>query len=405
MRFFTSSRPACWASSLARVPEVELVLAVDPPGQGGGPVQVVAGDGVFRRAGLEDGQLVQLLLDALLRGRRHGLALQAGAEFVGVGAAVVLGDAQLLLDHLQLFLEEELALALADLAVDLGGQLLLQARHLDFLAQQRQHLLHALEHRHAVEHFLQLDPRRGGQRGGEVGERRGVVGAEAVQVVLQLLAVQRVERQQLLDRVDQRHAVGLHLVAWVRRALRVIHLHQERRPVALQPATDTHPRKPLGNELHLAVLAAGAMDAHQGAVLGQAAGVEMAGVLRRVLHEEQRQTVVIGLRHQLQGFRPGLLVDDDRQHLRREERPVVDRNDVDLVRQGLPGQRQFSFRMDDFFNEFSGDVLVAHGAPVIRVCRSRWVGAARNSMAPRWNLPSTGRYWEKRRPSSRMRKI
>ena len=82
------------------------------------------------------------------------------------------------------------------------------------------------------------------------------------------------------------------------------------------------------------------VDLHQGAVLGQRLGVEMAGVFAGRVHEEQRQGVVIGLAHQFQGFGPGFFVDDDRQHLGREERAVVDRDDIDLVRQVLPGQRQ-----------------------------------------------------------------
>ncbi|MNN69376.1 hypothetical protein D3C81_1851630 [compost metagenome] len=60
-----------------------------------------------------------------------------------------------MLDDLELFLEEELALVFADLAVHFGGNLALQAGDLDLLAQHRQDFLHALEHGHAIEHFLQ----------------------------------------------------------------------------------------------------------------------------------------------------------------------------------------------------------------------------------------------------------
>ncbi|MNZ49806.1 hypothetical protein D3C78_675830 [compost metagenome] len=347
---------------LAGVFQVETVLAVDTPGHRGRPVQVVAGDGVFRRAGLQDRQLVQFFVDALLRLLGQDLAVQAGAEAVGVGALVVLGDAQLLLDDLQLFLEEELALVLADLAVHLGRQFALQARHLHFLAQQRQDPFHALEHRHRIQHLLQLAGGGGGQGGGEVGQRRRVVGAEAIEVVLQLLAVQGVERQQFLDRVDQRHAVGLDLVTRVQGTLRIVHLHQVGRPMALEPAADAHPLQALGNELQLAAIAAGMVHAHQGAVLGQGAGVEVARVFRRLLHEEQRQAVVVGLGHQLQGFRPGFFIDDHRQHLGREEGAVVDGNDVDLVRQGLAGQHQACpLAGSGFFDDVGVDVLIAHG--------------------------------------------
>ncbi|MDT4834305.1 hypothetical protein FQZ97_679390 [compost metagenome] len=251
---------------------------------------------------------------------------------------------------------------LADLAVHLGGQLALQSRHFHFLAQQRQYLLHALEDRHRVQHLLQLPGRRGGQGGGEVGQRRRIVGTEAVEVVLQFLAVQRVERQQFLDRVDQRHAIGPDLVARVEGALWIIHLHQVGRAVALEPAADAHARQTLGHELQLAAFAAGMVYPHQRAVFGEGVGVEVARVFRRLFHEEQRQAVMPGLGHQLQGLRPGFFVDDHRQHLGREERTVVDGNDVDLVRQVLAGQYQACpLAGSGFFDDVGVDVLIAHG--------------------------------------------
>src|SRR5690606_11784936 len=168
----------------------------------------------------------------------------------------------------------------------------------------------------------------------EVRQWRRLVGAEAVEIVLQLFAVQRVERQQLLDRIDQRHAVGLYLVARILVALGIVHFHQIRR-LASQPAADTHAGHALGHELQLAALARGVMYAHHGAVFWQAVGVEAGRVLRRVFHVEQRQTLVWRLANQLQRLRPRLFIDDDRQYLGREERPVVDRNDVELIWQVL----------------------------------------------------------------------
>ena len=96
-------------------------------------------------------------------------------------------------------------------------------------------LFHALEHWHTVEHFLQLRAGSRGQRGGEVGQGRWVVWAEAVEVVLQLFAVQRIERQQLLDRIDQGHAIGLHLVGGFGGLMRVVHFHQVGRAMVLEP--------------------------------------------------------------------------------------------------------------------------------------------------------------------------
>ncbi len=357
---------------LARVFEAQLVFAIHAPRQGRGPVQVIAGDRVLRRAGFEDRQLAQFFVDAFLRGGRQGLVLQALLELFEVGAAVVLGQAQLLLDHLELFLEEELALVLADLPVHLGGDFVLQARDFDFLAQHRQDFFHALEHRHAVEHFLQLQTGGRGQGGGEVGQWRRVVGAEAVEVVLQLLAVQRVERQQFLDRVDQGHAVGLDLVGGLRALVRVFHFHQVRWAMVLEPGADAHPGQALGDELQLAVFAAGVVHLDQGAVQRQGRGVEMTVVFQRRVHEEQRQRVVRGLRHQVEGFCPGFFVDDHRQHLRGEERAIVNRDHIDLVRQLLAGQGESAaggiggfemFAVGVIVGMFREILLVAHGAP------------------------------------------
>ncbi len=262
----------------------------------------------------------------------------------------------------------------ANLPVDLGRDLILQVRDLDLLAQHRQHLLHAFEHGHAVEHFLQLDPSGGGERCGEVGEWRGVVGAEAVEVVLQLFAVQRVERQEFLDRIDQGHAVGLDLVGGFGRLARVLDLDQVGGAMVLEPSADAHPGQALGDELQLAVFTAGVVHLDQGSILRQRRGVEVAVILWRGVHEKQRQRVMRGFCHQIEGFGPGFFVDDHRQHLRREERAVVDRDHVDLVRQLLAGQGEgmtmtgFGLGIEVFdFAAFVGlfreILLVAHGAP------------------------------------------
>nr|GFC86205.1 hypothetical protein [Tanacetum cinerariifolium] len=161
------------------------------------------------------------------------------------------------IEHFARVFEEELSLVLADLAVNFRRNLFLQARDFDFLAQHRQDFLHTLEHRHAIEHFLQLDAGGGGQGGGEVGEGRWIVGTEAVEIILQLFAVQRVERQQLLDRVDQGHAIRLDLIGRLVGLVRVFDFHQERRAMVFEPSLDAHTAQALSDELQFAVLAAG----------------------------------------------------------------------------------------------------------------------------------------------------
>ncbi|RMS15976.1 hypothetical protein ALP75_203696 [Pseudomonas syringae pv. actinidiae] len=233
----------------AGVLEVQLVSAIDTPRQRTGPVQIITRHGVFRRAGFQHLEFVDLLVELLARLWWQGLAFQALLELLDVGAAVVLAQPQLLLNDLELFFKEELTLMLADLAVHLGRDLFLQTCDFDFLAQHRQDFLHAPEHRHTVEHFLQLDAGGRSQGRSEVSEWRRIVGAEAVEVILQLFAVQRVEWQELLDRVDQGHAVGLHFIGRVIGLLRVLDFHQIRRAMMLEPGADTHTAQPLRDKL------------------------------------------------------------------------------------------------------------------------------------------------------------
>ncbi len=124
--------------------------------------------------------------------------------------------------------------------------------------------------------------------------------------------------------------------------MRVVHFHQIRR-LAPQPAADSHSRQALGYELQFAAFFRCVMHANHGAVLGQAVRVEAGRILRRRVHKEEGQALMRRFGDQVQGFGPGLFVDNDRQHLGREERPVVDRDDVQLVglllvRQHQPGR-------------------------------------------------------------------
>lgn len=66
---------------------------------------------------------------------------------------------------------------------------------------------------------------------------------------------------------------------------------------------------------------------------------------------------MVGLAYQLQGFGPGFFVDNHRQYLRREEGTIVNRHDVDLVRQILPGQGQAGAMGTGLFGIFRIEVL------------------------------------------------
>ena len=168
----------------------------------------------------------------------------------------------------------------------------MQPRDFDFLAQHGQYFFHAFEHGHAIEHLLQLVARGRSQRRREVGQRRRIVGAEAVEVVLQLFAVQRVERQQLFDRIDQRHAVRLDFVSGLLGLLRVFDFHQIRRAVMLEPHADAHAGQALGHELQFAVFAAGVVNLHQRPVFRKAFGVEMARIIGWRVDKKKRQGVM-----------------------------------------------------------------------------------------------------------------
>ena len=123
------------------------------------------------------------------------------------------------------------------------------------------------------------------------------------------------------------------------------------------------------------------MHTNHRAVLRQAVRVETGGVLRGRIHIEESQSLVRRFGNQFEGFGPGVFVDDDRQHLRGEERAVVDRDDVDLVRQVLPRQGQLGAgvgRVLDvlvvqiFGRILVGFLLVAHGAPASMTMLLRW---------------------------------
>ncbi|MDF9901604.1 UNVERIFIED_ORG: hypothetical protein OKW16_005471 [Pseudomonas reinekei] len=126
--------------------------------------------------------------------------------------------------------------------------------------------------------------------------------------------------------------------------------------------------------------AAGVVHLDQGAVERQGRGVEVARIFLGRVHVEQGQGVVFGLGHQVEGLGPRLFVDDDRQDLGREEGPVVDRDDVDLVRQVLAGQGQAfagfmlwsALRIGVFARVFGEFLLVAHGGTCTMGMGLRW---------------------------------
>ena len=119
----------------AGVADVQFVLAALRPGQAGQPVQPGADDAVLGGGGRQARQALQFAQSFLLRLLRHAGFLDALAELLDFRRLLV-AFAQLLLDGLQLFAQEVLALHLFHTGLRFGLDLAAQLQHLQFLAQQ-----------------------------------------------------------------------------------------------------------------------------------------------------------------------------------------------------------------------------------------------------------------------------
>ncbi len=293
---------------------------MNTPGNLRGPVKVVAGDTVLGGATLQHRKLVQLFGDTLA----HGLCwLQGGQplfEELQVGAAIILGQAEFFLDDFQLFAQKKLSLLLRDLFIHLAGDMGLHLGHFALFAQQHQHFFHARQQGQRIENFLQLVTFGGGQGGGEIRQQAGLVGAEVGHVVLQLFAVQRVQWQQFLDLLDERHGIGLDLVTVaIARAARVLHLHPIGRRIR-EPAHDTETLHPLHQELPGAIGAGWPVQARNTAYFRKLTGADVVGAL--LLHVTQAHQSVSFRGDGLQRGSPLLRVDRNGLHLTGEKRAL-----------------------------------------------------------------------------------
>ena len=93
---------------------------------------------------------------------------QALAQLVDLGLALV-GLAELLLDRPELLAQEELALLLGELLLDLLADAYLDLRDIDLFLQQQQHLVQPGADAHRLEDVLELGAVGRGQRGCDVG--------------------------------------------------------------------------------------------------------------------------------------------------------------------------------------------------------------------------------------------
>jgi hypothetical protein len=273
---------------------------------------------------------VHLLVDALFRlfrGIELGDALAQGVE---LGGLVVLGQAEFLLDRLQLLAQEELTLLLGHFLVDLLANLRLQAGDVELLLQQHQHLFHALLQGKRLKHLLQVMLGCGGQAGGEIGELRRLVRSVAVEEELQFLRIQRVERQQFLDGVDDGDGVGAdYLGIRLARLVRVFHPNPVGRRVG-NPLDDAEAAYALGDELHLALGLDRVMDAHRGADTAKVRALYVVGVVG--LDHHQAHHVVRRVADGRHRGQPRRLVHQQRQGLRGEKWFFGQRQQIQLGR-------------------------------------------------------------------------
>ncbi len=297
--------------------QIQFVRGVLPPGQQGDPVEIVAGHRVFRRAGLQDRHLLEFLADALLGLLREREFGQTRLELIQLGGPVILGQPQLLLDGLELLLQEELTLLLLHPLLDRVADFLLRLGQLQLIVEQHQHLFHARQERHRLQHFLQLLFLGGGEAGGEVGQMRGIIRAETVQKHAQLFHIQRVERQQFLNGVDHRHRIGAHFIVRRTGGLRQVRDPGIEGDLAMDPAFDMETLQALDQHLQMVILTVHPMHA-----AGGADGVKVlgAGLLRSLAADQHdAEDLVLGGADRLNGGRPMLRRHHERHRLTREK--------------------------------------------------------------------------------------
>ena len=123
---------------------------------------------------------------------------------MGVG-----GDAQLLLDGLQLLPQEVFPLLGFDAVVDLRLDLLLNPQQLLLLLDEHQHLLHSLPHVEGLQHLLLLVAVNVQDGGDEVGDFSRVVNVHHVQP--HFLGEQGIVVGNLLHLADEGTGEGLYL--------------------------------------------------------------------------------------------------------------------------------------------------------------------------------------------------
>ena len=166
--------------------------------------------------------------------------------------------------------QKRFALVLLDLAFHVLPDLHLGTGDLQLLVQQFENFFQPGQQRQGLQNVLKFGLGSRCQAGGEVGQHRRFVRTEPPKKDLQFLAIQRVQRDQFLDGVDDGDCVGLHLLGlngsragsgMLGEVLGGDHEGQ----FPSDPAPDAKSLQPFQNDLQMFVVALHAMDAAHGA--------------------------------------------------------------------------------------------------------------------------------------------
>ena len=227
--------------------------------------------------------------------------------------------------------QKKFTLLLGHLLVDLFADIRLQARHVEFFLQQHQHLFHAFLQAKGFQHILQSLFGCSGEAGGKIGQLRRLIRPKAIQKELEFLGIQRVEREQILDRVDDGNGIrtdffGIRLADFAR----IFDPDFVRRRFG-QPLNNTKAPPALGNELHFAVSTHGVMNPCHGTNAAEVRPFHVVGIVW--LDHHQPHHVMRGFADDLDRRQPRRFVHQQRQGLRGEKRLFGQRQQVQFVRQ------------------------------------------------------------------------
>ena len=161
---------------------------------------------------------------------------------------------------------------------------------------------------------------------------------KAVEVVLEFFTVQRVNRQQLFNAVDDRHGVSAGLfVLRINRLFRVGHLDEVRRLFG-EPAGNFKALKPLSDKLNLIVFALKFVHFDRSTDLRETFVIQGGDTL--LAHKGNTQCVVRRVTHTAHGLFPALTINHQRLYLGGEERPVMNRQEVNAFGQHFTSGHQ-----------------------------------------------------------------